>query len=73
MDINKKGIEPDGMVPMTEADFKAEKDPQLEKAVALLQERLHLPSTPTDTPVAIPAPAAATQTPAAPSSTVKTP
>jgi carboxyl-terminal processing protease len=69
IDINKKGIEPDVMVPMTEADFKAEKDPQLEKAVALLQERLHLPITPAPTAQAPATPSA----PGTPSTTVKTP
>jgi carboxyl-terminal processing protease len=36
IDINKKGIDPDVMVKVTEADLKAEKDVQLEKAVELL-------------------------------------
>jgi carboxyl-terminal processing protease len=36
IDINKKGIEPDLLVKVTEADIKAGKDLQLEKAIELL-------------------------------------
>lgn len=39
-DINKKGIEPDIKVPFTEADFRAHKDPQLERAVQHLEAQL---------------------------------
>lgn len=37
-DINKKGIEPDIAVELTEEDAKAKKDPQLMKAVAVVEE-----------------------------------
>ena len=40
-DINKKGITPDYIVDITEADIKAKKDPQLEKACDILQEIVH--------------------------------
>lgn len=36
IDINKKGIEPDLLIKVTEADLKAGKDLQLEKAIELL-------------------------------------
>lgn len=39
-DINKKGIEPDIEVPLTEEDAKAKKDPQLDKAIAVVQDMI---------------------------------
>ncbi len=39
-DINKKGIEPDIKVPFTEADYLAQRDPQLDRAVQYLKGRL---------------------------------
>jgi carboxyl-terminal processing protease len=39
-DINKKGISPDIVVPYTEADFLARRDPQLDRAVQFLQGKL---------------------------------
>ncbi len=36
--ISKLGITPDYVVPMTEADIKAQKDPQMDKAVELLSK-----------------------------------
>lgn len=39
-DINKKGISPDMLVPYTEADFLAQRDPQLDRAVTLLKSKL---------------------------------
>lgn len=39
-DINKKGIEPDIKVPYTEADYLAQRDPQLDRAVQYLKGRL---------------------------------
>jgi carboxyl-terminal processing protease len=39
-DINKKGIEPDVKAPFTEADFRAQRDPQLNKAVQYLEAHL---------------------------------
>lgn len=39
-DINKKGIEPDVKVAFGEADFRAHRDPQLDKAVDYLKSRL---------------------------------
>lgn len=40
-DIHKKGITPDFTVEITEADIKAKKDPQLEKACEILQKQVH--------------------------------
>lgn len=40
VDINKKGIEPDDEVVMTEADFHAQRDPQLTRAIAYLQAKI---------------------------------
>ncbi|HEY9686032.1 MAG TPA: S41 family peptidase [Coleofasciculaceae cyanobacterium] len=39
-DINKKGIEPDIPVELTEDDAKAKKDPQLVKAIAIAEEMI---------------------------------
>ncbi len=39
-DIHKKGITPDYVVNITEADIKANKDPQLEKACQLINEQV---------------------------------
>ncbi len=39
-DIDHIGIRPDKSVPFTEADFRANQDPQLDAAIALLQTRL---------------------------------
>jgi carboxyl-terminal processing protease len=39
-DINKKGISPDIAVSYTEADFLAQRDPQLNKAIQFLQGKL---------------------------------
>lgn len=39
-DINKKGIEPDIKVPYTESDFRAHKDPQLERAIQHLEAQM---------------------------------
>ncbi|MBQ7287134.1 MAG: S41 family peptidase [Candidatus Gastranaerophilales bacterium] len=39
-DIHKKGISPDYEVDLTEADIKANKDPQLEKACEVLQKEV---------------------------------
>jgi carboxyl-terminal processing protease len=39
-DINKKGIEPDIPVELTEEDAKAKKDPQLVKAIAIAEEMI---------------------------------
>ncbi|MCE3235313.1 MAG: hypothetical protein K0Q50_1493 [Vampirovibrio sp.] len=39
-DINKKGIEPNITVPYTEADFRARKDPQLERAIQHLEAQM---------------------------------
>ncbi len=38
--INKKGIEPDVKVPYTEADFLAQRDPQLKRAVQFLEKQI---------------------------------
>jgi len=40
IDINKKGIEPDVPVELTEDDAKAKKDPQLTKAIAIAEEMI---------------------------------
>lgn len=40
-DINKKGIEPDITVGLTDEDAKAKKDPQLLKAIAVVGEMIH--------------------------------
>lgn len=40
--INKKGIEPDYEVKMTEDDIKEKKDPQLEKAIDVLKKQINL-------------------------------
>lgn len=40
-DINKKGIVPDHVVNITEEDVKAKRDPQLQKAIAILQSVLN--------------------------------
>jgi carboxyl-terminal processing protease len=42
-DINHKGIQPDYEVKLTEADLKAERDPQLEKALELVKKGLTHP------------------------------
>jgi carboxyl-terminal processing protease len=47
--IDKKGIIPDYLVPFTEQDAKALKDPQLTKAIDVLRAELHLPPAPTVT------------------------
>ena len=39
-DIHKKGITPDYVVDITEADVKANKDPQLAKACEILQQQV---------------------------------
>ncbi|MBQ8635090.1 S41 family peptidase [bacterium] len=39
-DIHKKGITPDYVVDITEADIKANKDPQIEKACEVLQQQI---------------------------------
>jgi carboxyl-terminal processing protease len=39
-DINKKGIEPDIAVELSEEDAKAKKDPQLQKAIGVVEEML---------------------------------
>jgi carboxyl-terminal processing protease len=39
-DINKKGIEPNIKVPFTEADYLAQRDPQLNRAVQFLKSEL---------------------------------
>lgn len=39
-DINKKGIEPDISVELTENDAKAKKDPQLSKAIGVMEEMI---------------------------------
>jgi len=39
-DINKKGIEPDIPVELTEEDAKAKKDPQLSKAINVMEEMI---------------------------------
>lgn len=39
-DINKKGIEPDISVELSEDDAKAKKDPQLSKAIAVMEEMI---------------------------------
>ncbi len=39
-DINKKGIEPDINVELTEEDAKGKKDPQLAKAIAVVEEMI---------------------------------
>jgi carboxyl-terminal processing protease len=38
--INKVGIAPDVEVKMTEDDYKNKRDPQLDKALEILQEKL---------------------------------
>lgn len=38
-DINKKGIEPDYEVELTEEDIKKERDPQIEKALEIIREK----------------------------------
>lgn len=40
IDINKKGIEPDVTVQLTEDEFKKNKDTQLNRAIAILKEKL---------------------------------
>ncbi len=40
-DIHKKGITPDYVVDLTEADVKANKDPQLAKACEIIQKEVH--------------------------------
>jgi carboxyl-terminal processing protease len=40
IDINKKGIEPDISVELGEEDAKAKKDPQLTKAIAVMEEMI---------------------------------
>jgi carboxyl-terminal processing protease len=39
-DINKKGIEPNIKVPFTEADYLAQRDPQLNRAIQFLKNEL---------------------------------
>jgi carboxyl-terminal processing protease len=41
-DINKKGIQPDILVPYTEKDFYKDQDPQLDKAIQFLQSHSKL-------------------------------
>ena len=45
-DIHKKGITPDYDVDLTEADIKANKDPQLAKACEILQQQAHKNTVP---------------------------
>lgn len=40
--INKKGLEPDYEVKMTEDDIKEKRDPQLEKAIEVMKEEINL-------------------------------
>ncbi|MGE5377686.1 MAG: hypothetical protein ACM3XO_21710, partial [Bacteroidota bacterium] len=59
--IDHVGLTPDVIVQMTEADFKANRDPQLDSAIQTLEAMLNntaLPtSMPTSTPVVTPTPA----------------
>ena len=48
--INKEGIAPDVEVKMTQEDYEAEKDPQLDKAVQLLVTGAALPVAGKETP-----------------------
>ena len=41
-DINKKGIDPDVEVHYTEADYHADRDPQLDKAIEVLQAKIEM-------------------------------
>ena len=56
--INKKGLTPDVFVELTMEDYKAGRDPQLDKAVETLQAILAGLPIPTSEPTALPAPAA---------------
>jgi carboxyl-terminal processing protease len=42
--IDKKGIDPDVAVAITEADIKDKKDPQLDKAIELINEKANAPA-----------------------------
>ncbi len=56
--IDKKGLTPEVYVPMTEADYKAERDPQLDAAVETLTALINGSAIPTSvpTPTATPIP-----------------
>ncbi|HVN16154.1 MAG TPA: S41 family peptidase, partial [Anaerolineales bacterium] len=56
--IDKKGLTPDVYVPMTEADYKANRDPQLDAAVETLMDMINNNPIPTSvpTPTATPIP-----------------
>ncbi len=56
--IDKKGLTPDVYVPMSEADYKAERDPQLDAAVETLTALINGTAIPTSapTPTATPVP-----------------
>lgn len=52
--INKIGLRPDFVVEITEEDFSADRDPQLEKAIEVLTKNLVPPPTPTPTITVVP-------------------
>jgi len=39
--INKKGLTPDYEIPISEEDYKNKKDPQLDKAIEVLKEKIN--------------------------------
>ena len=47
-DINHKGIDPDVVVPLSDADIKAGRDPQLDKALELVKQGLTTPKEATN-------------------------
>jgi carboxyl-terminal processing protease len=61
--IDHVGLTPDVIVQMTEEDFKANRDPQLDAAVQTLEAMLNNTPLPTSMPTSIPA---FTPTPAMP-------
>jgi carboxyl-terminal processing protease len=52
--IHKIGLQPDFLVEITEEDIAADRDSQLEKAIAVLLQHLTPPPTPIPTPTVIP-------------------
>jgi len=54
--INKIGLTPDVFATMTEEDYKAKRDPQLDAAVATLMATINGTPLPTSMPTAIPTP-----------------
>ena len=54
--INEIGLTPDVVAKMTQEDFKAKRDPQLDAAIATIQSLLNSTPLPTSMPTSIPTP-----------------